>query len=175
MTRTAQKMKFSIKDFFSKYVTFTESILNGKLHFFAQWHCCFLVYLTQNCTQMWPHIFLNPTLWQRKGTQIYFYKASFLENCPNIILIRSTIHCRFCKSNWFLGWFFEKVEKLTIFLKAMKIEFVTSFHVFGQEYQVKQKVGPLESIVWNTLINWLSIRIGLFILWCESLKEIMMY
>ena len=40
---TAQKMKFSIEDFFSKYdpnlqettdlVTFTEEILNGKLHF----------------------------------------------------------------------------------------------------------------------------------------------
>ena len=38
-TRTAQKMKFSIKDFFRKcdqtadLVTFTEEILNGKLHF----------------------------------------------------------------------------------------------------------------------------------------------
>ena len=37
----AQKMKFSIKDFFSKcdqirdFVTFTEEILNGKLHFCA--------------------------------------------------------------------------------------------------------------------------------------------
>ena len=35
--QTAQKMKFSIKDFFSKcdqiQVTFTEEILNGKLHF----------------------------------------------------------------------------------------------------------------------------------------------
>ena len=38
---TAQKMKFPIKDFFSKcdqktadLVTFTEEILNGKLHFF---------------------------------------------------------------------------------------------------------------------------------------------
>ena len=35
---TAQKMKFSIKDFFSKcdqadLVTFTEEILDGKLHF----------------------------------------------------------------------------------------------------------------------------------------------
>ena len=31
---TAQKMKFSIKDFFSKCdVTFTEEVLNGKLHF----------------------------------------------------------------------------------------------------------------------------------------------
>ena len=37
---TAQKMKFSIKDFFSKceqetadFVTFTEEILNGKFHF----------------------------------------------------------------------------------------------------------------------------------------------
>ena len=35
---TAQKMKFSIKDFFSKYdlVTFTEEILNGKLHFLCR-------------------------------------------------------------------------------------------------------------------------------------------
>ena len=36
-TSTAQKMKFSIKDFFNKFpadlVTFTEEILNGKLHF----------------------------------------------------------------------------------------------------------------------------------------------
>ena len=41
---TAQKMKFSIKDFFSKcdqiqfpadLVTFVEKILNGKLHFCA--------------------------------------------------------------------------------------------------------------------------------------------
>ena len=38
--RTAQKMKFSVKDFFSKcdqfpadLVTFTEKIFNGKLHF----------------------------------------------------------------------------------------------------------------------------------------------
>ena len=32
---TAQKMKFSIKDFFRKsdQITFTEEILNGKLHF----------------------------------------------------------------------------------------------------------------------------------------------
>ena len=42
LTSTAQKMKFSIKDFFSKchqirsfprLVTFTEEILNRKLHF----------------------------------------------------------------------------------------------------------------------------------------------
>ena len=32
-TYTAQKMEFSIKDFFSNLVTFTEEILNGKLHF----------------------------------------------------------------------------------------------------------------------------------------------
>ena len=34
-SNTAQKMKFSIKDFFSKcdLVTFTEEILNGKSHF----------------------------------------------------------------------------------------------------------------------------------------------
>ena len=35
---TAQKMKFSIKDFFSKssdLVTFTEKVLNGKLHFLS--------------------------------------------------------------------------------------------------------------------------------------------
>ena len=39
---TAQKMKFSIKDFFSKadLVTFTEEILNAKLHFL-----CSLQYL----------------------------------------------------------------------------------------------------------------------------------
>ena len=40
---TAQKMKFSIKDFFSKFpadlVTFTEEILNGKLNFL----CCELL------------------------------------------------------------------------------------------------------------------------------------
>ena len=40
VTNTAQKMKFSIKDFFSKYetvdlVTFTEEIPNGKLQFFV--------------------------------------------------------------------------------------------------------------------------------------------
>ena len=44
---TAQKMKFSIKEFFSKFdqnlqfpvdsVTFTEEILNGKTSFFVQW------------------------------------------------------------------------------------------------------------------------------------------
>ena len=32
---TAQKIKFSIKDFFSKCVKFTEEILNEKLHFFC--------------------------------------------------------------------------------------------------------------------------------------------
>ena len=43
LSDTAQKMKFSIKDFFSKcdqipdyQITFTEEILNGKLHFFVQ-------------------------------------------------------------------------------------------------------------------------------------------
>ena len=35
-TNTAQKMKFSIKDFFSKCDTFTEGIPNRKLHFL----CC---------------------------------------------------------------------------------------------------------------------------------------
>ena len=39
MTEIAQKMKFSIKDFFNKsdadLVTFTEEIFNGKLHFFS--------------------------------------------------------------------------------------------------------------------------------------------
>ena len=48
---TAQKMKFSIKDFFSKrdqirrkqdLVAFTEKILNVKLHFFTQ--CIFAKY-----------------------------------------------------------------------------------------------------------------------------------
>ena len=34
-TVTTQKMKFSVKDFFSK-ITFTEEILTGKLHFFVQ-------------------------------------------------------------------------------------------------------------------------------------------
>ena len=44
---TAQKMKFSIKEFFSKFdqnpqfpvdsVTFTEETLNGKASFFVQW------------------------------------------------------------------------------------------------------------------------------------------
>ena len=39
--QTAQKMKFSIKGFFSKcdhLVTFTEEIFNGKLHFFCSGH-----------------------------------------------------------------------------------------------------------------------------------------
>ena len=48
---TAQKMKFSIKDFFSKcdqirrklLVTFTEEILNGKLHFL-----CSVILITDN-------------------------------------------------------------------------------------------------------------------------------
>ena len=48
-THTAQKMKFSIKNFFSKcdqirwklriWSNFTEEILNGKLHFFVQCQC----------------------------------------------------------------------------------------------------------------------------------------
>ena len=33
MLNTAQKMKFSMKDFFSKCEVFTEEILNGKLNF----------------------------------------------------------------------------------------------------------------------------------------------
>ena len=33
---TTQKEKFSIIDFFSNLVTFTEEILNGQLHFFEQ-------------------------------------------------------------------------------------------------------------------------------------------
>ena len=50
---TAQKMKFSIKDFFSKYdqiqrklqilVTYTEEIFNGKPHFL-----CSVIYLLYN-------------------------------------------------------------------------------------------------------------------------------
>ena len=60
MTVTAQKMKFSIEDFFSKcdqicnfpadLVTFTEEIVNGKLHFFEQ--CVIKSFLTgalQDC------------------------------------------------------------------------------------------------------------------------------
>ena len=31
---TTKKIRFSIKDFFSKFFTFTEEILNGKLYFF---------------------------------------------------------------------------------------------------------------------------------------------
>ena len=42
---TAQKMKFSIKDFISKcntnLQTFTEEILNGKLHFLCSVGCCY--------------------------------------------------------------------------------------------------------------------------------------
>ena len=33
---TAQKMKFSIKDFYCGLVTFTEEILNGKFHFLCR-------------------------------------------------------------------------------------------------------------------------------------------
>ena len=37
---TEQKMRFSVKDFFSTFpadlITFTEEIFNGKLHFFVQ-------------------------------------------------------------------------------------------------------------------------------------------
>ena len=46
---TAQKMKFSIRDFFSKCdqikVTFTEEILNGKPHFLysEEWHLSFFM------------------------------------------------------------------------------------------------------------------------------------
>ena len=38
-TNIAQKIKFSIKYFFSKYgqITFPEEFLNGKFHFFVQW------------------------------------------------------------------------------------------------------------------------------------------
>ena len=36
LNNTAQKMKFSIKDFFSKCQEFTEEILDEKLHFFVQ-------------------------------------------------------------------------------------------------------------------------------------------
>ena len=53
-TSTAQKMKFSIKDFFSKYdqtrppfsadlAIFSEEILNGKLHFCAVFYAFFNV------------------------------------------------------------------------------------------------------------------------------------
>ena len=53
---TAQKMKFSIKDFLSKFdqirnfpadwVIFTEDIRNGKLHFFVQ---CYINFLCMDC------------------------------------------------------------------------------------------------------------------------------
>ena len=41
---TAQKMKFSIKEFFSKCEEITEEILNGKLHFLCS-ATCSLVHL----------------------------------------------------------------------------------------------------------------------------------
>ena len=51
VSRTAQKIKFCIKHFFSKcdqirrkldLVTFTEEMLNAKLHFFVQWSCLWM-------------------------------------------------------------------------------------------------------------------------------------
>ena len=48
--RIAKKMKFSIKDFFSKCDTFTEEILNGKRHFL-----CSVVsfYLLKTSEKLW--------------------------------------------------------------------------------------------------------------------------
>ena len=52
-TDIAQKMKFSIKDFFSKcdqdLVTFTEEILNGKLHFLCSVMLTLDTRLVKNC------------------------------------------------------------------------------------------------------------------------------
>ena len=46
-----QKTKFSIKDFFSK-CTFTEGILNGKLHFLCSVSCMYYAHLKGTLMQI---------------------------------------------------------------------------------------------------------------------------
>lgn len=47
----------------------------------------------------------------------FFYVQFHTKSIKNqkIAEVQSNSYCRFCKSNWFLGCFFEKVEKLTTF------------------------------------------------------------
>ena len=45
ISNTAQKMKFSIKDFFSK----CDQVLNGKLHFFMPWYLRLVLSNLPNC------------------------------------------------------------------------------------------------------------------------------
>ena len=64
--RAWQKMKFSIKDFFSKsdeireqtvnLVTFTEEILNGKLHFIMLVRCFINTLHFQDLGESWLHV-----------------------------------------------------------------------------------------------------------------------
>ena len=53
---TTQKMKFSIKDFFSNLVTFSEEIFNGKLNFLSSGGY-FRVSLYMAYT--WPFVFVK--------------------------------------------------------------------------------------------------------------------
>ena len=68
---TAQKMKFSIKDFFSKFgstdscglVIFTEEILNGKLHFCAAFRTLLNIYEKNTLTLKRLGGQFDPPLW----------------------------------------------------------------------------------------------------------------
>ena len=75
---TAQKMKFSIMDFFSKcnqIRPFTEEILNGKLHFlFSAANTCQFLMGTGRCC-LWP-----------KFESVYFGYFRFWQSTYNIIL-----------------------------------------------------------------------------------------
>ena len=96
---TAQKMKFSIKDFFSKcdqiivdLATFTEEISNGKLHFFVQ---CLKRHVTRNHISSknfgnfifrlsWIRIYLEFSPHSRNETGTTNFKEFLLESYSKI-------------------------------------------------------------------------------------------
>ena len=87
----ARKMKFSIKNFFSKcdqicsfqqLVTFTEEILNGKLHFFVQWNeLVVFVIWTSHFTFLNSHIISEFLLKVNSLTKLSSSEDSPLPSC----------------------------------------------------------------------------------------------
>ena len=104
-TSTAQKMKFFIKNFFSKreqvrgFLTFTEEILNGKLHFLCSLACIMWKYRSYRYETSLM-IILN---WQAVFNTCFF-NQSFCEINHKKLLPRISL---------LLNWFF--VEKSVLF------------------------------------------------------------
>ena len=88
-----------------------------------------------------------------------FFKSNFKSNpleikrSPKSNLIWSATQCRFWKSNWFLGWFFGKVEKSTPVYTQWKSNFWPLSVTYGMYFGKNKKLDPLKTsfeALWST-------------------------